>query len=682
MADERVVAEFSSVGEGLGVLSGQFDRIIEKLDTLIGDNKDGVKTVVSSVDKAKVAIEDVADNAKSLASRGGGINERGEVVGVNTSVLRDGEGMSITDGIKKALGLDGTANDIDSPQVAMKAASDAAQGLAKSLGGGNSGLSKMLGSLSGGLGSAAEKLKGLGDGFAGATKWLGRLGGAAAVAVGAFEVFKAGMDKYQEFVDVAVSQTGSSRDITLGAREWLQVQTSSAFSGLSEDEAAAIQQGLIAGRVPFESANGDYSYNEGFSFAQSARLNYALDAGKATDLYVKSVVRGSMTVDDLNQVLESLSQRASETGITMSELTDTYLESVDNLSKKFGEGYGSQLAAELSNMGLTPEQQATVQGLAGNVNMRYGSHDIEYLKEYKRQGYSDMKAMAMAGLDVFAEKNQYGGAAMPISVDLGGGRSIFDYIKASDWDGLEGALQELRDKYDVGEDVNGVIWPQAVTVLREALGADIKESDSPSAIVDYLKGIMGELSTETATKEGQIGTGGAQAISGQIDSFMNERMMMSAYDEGGALYGSGYYDSRARDIFGVEGIDANDVDMLKSMLDEGVISEEQIRGLSKEQLWSIVNETGDTYLSAARERGGGYSRARFLEDAGDSLSSSIARYSSDAFDASRSSGGDELHISFTFSDEFSKVISEKNIEYNRSVRMNEGVDVTDILWAV
>ena len=426
MAEETVEAQVTLPEAGAMIQASQ-------------ENNDALQKYLEGEQALVATMQELLDVMKS---NGGRYNDDGTTSGANSTAIvkRGGEDTAIQT-IKDLFGDGGEASNAGTKLAKLGDATDA---LSEVLGGGRAtGLTQVLKNAKGGLGGLTEMLEGVG-GAGGVTRALGAFGGALAVAVTAIELNNKAMDTMQQAKDVAVSQTGSDQNMLLGAEEWTDVQMRSTFSPLSEQDAQAIQQNLIAGRARF----GTDEYYEGMEFASAARLNYSMDAGSAAKLYTDAVVKGTASTEDLTRALDNMAKIAGETNTTMTEMIGAYEQSIQKLENAFP-GQGERIASDIAASVGSSEQYSALANMAAKYggDMQYGSMFTQLMNEYGTR-YSPGDAAALASIDLLKMGYMPTGAkdiawltSYPLSDE---GKTFLQYLNEKDFGGMRAALEDMQ----------------------------------------------------------------------------------------------------------------------------------------------------------------------------------------------------------------------------------------------
>ena len=463
MAEETVEAQVTLPEAGAMIQASQ-------------ENNDALQKYLEGEQALVATMQELLDVMKS---NGGRYNDDGTTSGANSTAIvkRGGEDTAIQT-IKDLFGDGGEASNAGTKLAKLGDATDA---LSEVLGGGRAtGLTQVLKNAKGGLGGLTEMLEGVG-GAGGVTRALGAFGGALAVAVTAIELNNKAMDTMQQAKDVAVSQTGSDQNMLLGAEEWTDVQMRSTFSPLSEQDAQAIQQNLIAGRARF----GTDEYYEGMEFASAARLNYSMDAGSAAKLYTDAVVKGTASTEDLTRALDNMAKIAGETNTTMTEMIGAYEQSIQKLENAFP-GQGERIASDIAASVGSSEQYSALANMAAKYggDMQYGSMFTQLMNEYGTR-YSPGDAAALASIDLLKMGYMPTGAkdiawltSYPLSDE---GKTFLQYLNEKDFGGMRAALEDMQ-KNRAGD-------YSVFLGNLEGIGIDISTVNTPESIVSTFGGI-------------------------------------------------------------------------------------------------------------------------------------------------------------------------------------------------
>ena len=665
---------------------------------------EALSSIGSVVESVRSLTSEVSELVAVLKRTGGGVSETGTVSGVNSSPLENGgrkrektkNEQQLADnvaGAKKALeqsNKDSKKNSDDEVKAINQLGKELGKkvdGVARAAGGGGvdldngitgvlnsmfgdeksgksgfmglvqkafggSGLSGSIFSLQDSLTKLSATSNGLSEGFLSTLGTLGKFAGVAGAAVGMIQMAAKGIDMYQDARDVSISQTGSDSDMTLGLREFAQSRSAALFSGLSEDEAVDIQSRLIAGRAAF----GSDAYNEGFGFAQGARLNYTMDAGRATDLYVRAVMRGGMTVEQLNSSLEGLAKTARESDSTMAEMLDAFDSFSSSMESKYG-AMGTAMAAQTTDMFGSSESMGFVGGLMGQVDMLSNPYAGEVMNQYLQQGYEYGDAMAMMSIDMLTMPGFYNFRGQEyLYMPLGDGYGSFsEYLMRGDFDGLREALNALYENPQ-----SFFNWPMLLQVLSGA-GVQVSIDSKPDDVVGMLEEVY--RGRDSATTQSQIGSTGASSYragleAGDISRFAGG----NPYVEQGLLASAGMSTGGANT--------GNTTDIVRTMLNAGVLSESQLRNMDQESVDALARAQYDAY----QDFGGGANFESYVKSNADSVSAFNRQISSMYSSGMTDDQLSKIKIEIGYSDQFGQYIEYAHKEFLTQEGRDRGED--------
>jgi len=464
-----------------------------------------------------------------------------------------------------------------------------------------------------------NRLQGLSEGLGGAIPLLSRFAGALGVASTAMELIGAGIDTYQAAKDVSMSQTGRSDDLLLGAREWLERQTQSLFSGLSEDEAGKLQTTLISNRMAF----GSDEYQEGYQFSQAARLNYGVEVEKAANLYTSAVYQGEQSVKDLNNALAALSETAQESDATMSEMIAAFEDAIDKLSQKFGDQTGAEISIDLASMGLEGEEIRTMYGLITQFqgNSQYGSMYTQMVQQYMDSGdMSKGGAYSAAAMDMLM--GGYGGqtAQSVMFQPLGDTGWTFANLyqnarETGDWDTFERVLQEFKKNDEAYYDSwvarltqSGVSLkstePQGIREQFEGLFSGIKKSESAELLGENARR---EYERMTAVDEGAYYNYYAESYVNPSDAIAsaNESYITQQLNEENPKITNELLD-----------------EVYQSLVSEGITTTGAVGNLTSEGKYEMLRNTVEAYRNSGESSFGEF----LASESGENLKNAWAEY--------------------------------------------------------
>lgn len=466
--------------------------------------------------------------------------------------------------------------------------------------------------LQGGMEDIAQTAGGIGDLF-GAVQGgnLGKIGsvlgrvlpalggvaatiGAGAAIVGAVS---GGIDLAQSARAASIQQTGEGNDLGLGASMQSQAMYTGLSTGLDTDQAKAVQQGLISGRAKY----GTEEYDVGYQFAIGANQDYGMSVENATQLYTDAVVKGGMSMNELNDVMEGLSETVKNTDMSMDEVTQQFLKTSATWEKVTGNSaVGTSYANQIAGYFQEGSQRELATGLVGNIDWTNNVTANNLRQQYMAQGMEEPEAMVRAAQEVAsrgygtqAQSPERWLAMQPLT---DGGKTFWEYVNEGDSEGLLNALNSLSTEW---ENKGGI------ATIRKALttyGANSKEISTPEKIVEYMMGYSeGMENLESGDRE--------QAWGDEWSDIKNDADGVKSVFGGSSLtdsaFGGGYYDlNRAisQDKITSENVDERARNRVLSVLSqEGLVSDEVGRGLDdalgrqmSSDLLGMYEESGDS----------------------------------------------------------------------------------------
>ena len=355
-ATDRVLARLrkslSTAAEDVAKSNEELSRIQAQLDEL-GDGADQARVAElerarrkAEVDRLEAEYRVAQVNAQTAYAEGDEAAYRSAMDDVRTargayeqaSSAYEAEGQPRRSGATTAL---------DWLQYATGDVLDNAPRMWRDIDRGNYGdLANVLGSLTqgagdllGGGGSISQKILGGGVGAAlsFASKALPFVGGLA-TTLGAYGNFKNYWDESNRMA-AQYGMQGMPEFALARAGMGLQSMWTGYTTGLSAEQAQRIQTGIMAGGADF----GTQEYQQGYDFVVDAYRNTGMSAENAMKMYVDQVLRGSRSIEDLNESLESMQEAVDNTGLTFDEMQQKSEKLVQSVSSATG---GNEQLAE------------------------------------------------------------------------------------------------------------------------------------------------------------------------------------------------------------------------------------------------------------------------------------------------------------------------------------------------
>lgn len=542
--------------------------------------------------------------------------------------------------------------------------------------------------LSGGLGDVASAAGTVGD-LAGAigsgnltriTSVLrGAIGAAAPVAagIGALAAVGGAMGQVSDLVQsarsVSIEQTGGGGDLLLGASMQAQAMTTGYTTGLSQQQVEQIQKGLVAGRAMY----GTEEYDTGFQFALNANQNYNLDVATATQWYTDAVVKGGMSVNDLNEALEGLAEKAEETGMSMTEVTQQFQRAATTWGSAVGStAIGLGYASEMQGYFTGGSQLNMASTMVGGIDWTNNATANTIRMQYVDQGYSDAQAMTMAARDMAEMGVGASGPQLLLSrMELtdGGGKTFWDYVDEGDREGLLAALGNLSDAWEMR---GGNI---AIRQALAAYGVDTSEISNDEDLVDYIMGYGEGLENmeggETVDRYGDEWSSIKDDASGVKSSLTGSSLTGSGGDwMDFTLAAGGYLDlDRAIDwgSLGSDNMDERGRNRVLSVLSqEGLISDEVGMGLNDQ----TAGELASGLLGMYEQSGDSRTFTEWLtsKEASGEVGDYLSQY--DRYAVESASKQSDVNVTIGWADGADQVLRAKVESANNEAGRNDGTE--------
>jgi hypothetical protein len=192
-----------------------------------------------------------------------------------------------------------------------------------------------------GMGTIASVLSKAG----GALKFLGPVGAVLGTAVAGLNLIEGGIDQFQGLKNSSLEATGSTGNLNVGIEQGIQSKMTEFTTNLSDKDVQTIQQGLMKGGATY----GSETYGQGYDWVVGATQERGLSASKATDEYVKSVVKGGKSIDYLNEKFDTLASVAESTGASLSAVQQQQQDFSNTMSSLTG----SSTEADAAGVDLT-----------------------------------------------------------------------------------------------------------------------------------------------------------------------------------------------------------------------------------------------------------------------------------------------------------------------------------------
>lgn len=192
-----------------------------------------------------------------------------------------------------------------------------------------------------GMGTIANVLSKAG----GVLKFLGPVGAVLGTAVAGLNLVESGIDQFQGLKNASLEATGSTGNLNVGVEQGIQSKMTEFTTNLNDKDVQTIQQGLMSGGATY----GSETYGQGYDWVVNATQERGLSASKATDEYVKAVVKGGKSVDYLNEKFDALASVAESTGASLSSIQ----QQQQDFSKTMAGLTGSSVEADAVGVDLT-----------------------------------------------------------------------------------------------------------------------------------------------------------------------------------------------------------------------------------------------------------------------------------------------------------------------------------------
>ncbi len=354
---------------------------------------------------------------------------------------------------------------------------------------GTSGLFKELGSIKENMLDASDSplIQNIGGKLGGILK---KVGGPIAIASGVMAgigVLEKSADVLMNARDVSLNQTGEVDNFGISAGMGFESQMIQAFTNLDASQVKNIQSTLISNRALY----GSEEYEQGMDFAVEASQTRGINAATAAQLYANAVVKGTMSIDQLNMALDNLQETVKGTDITMDEAVKGLNTAIQTMTKGYSggnESYGTELGIGLESL-AGGDQLNVVQSIAGlySTDDAYVNQQIAAYQQANGVDYAT--ATAAVTMDLLQSGYGVGGASDPLRklntlpID-GSGKKFWDYYNAKDASGFMAAVTNLKS----GKISDAMLPYGTFLQAMKKMGIPDGISNDPQKLTDFLFG--------------------------------------------------------------------------------------------------------------------------------------------------------------------------------------------------
>ena len=431
----------------------------------------------------------------------------------------------------------------------------------------------------------------------GALSFLGPIGAALGAGAAGINLFGSGVDMFQNLRSASLEATGSGSNLNVGIEQGLQSKLTEFTTSLSENEIQQIQSGLMSGGATY----GSDSYTQGYDWVVSANQNRGLSVKDATQMYIDSVVRGGLTVDDLNEKLDSLAEVAENTGASMSAVQQQY----QTFSNTFEQQTGSVLTGQDIAVDFTRyfgDETGDSSKVANSV-AKYAQNDVYFqnaLLQAQNNGMDTGQAYAYAIGEYADYYSNQGTAAGPlIQAVLNGDKDEFVRLWNEDqniYRNHNSIMQELSKVFYGGE---------AIPVSQ----------DSPEDLFDFLSDpLVNDVNRAAVEAANPVNTtqllDTAKSLGGSTEGSMATTDSGAIYRSGMSNYVSGLDMNGERGSAVLQSILGKSYDelsddekavFLQSMALSGEVSEDQINTMTNEDINEMFNDVSWSYNTYGKD---------------------------------------------------------------------------------
>lgn len=439
---------------------------------------------------------------------------------------------------------------------------------------------------------------------------IGSIAASIGVSAAIWEATKKGIQWNYQANQTSIEQTGESGNYGISIGMGIENQMTAFSTGMSTSQVQNVQDTLTSEGADY----GTDEYNTGLGFATSASSQYGMDPKKAAELYMQTVVRGNMEMNDLNVAMASLRDIVQDTGISMSEAVQDFQDSVKDWSNASGsDTTGAEWASELTSYADTELSNYGGMSAISSFAASY-SEDAEYMRtesQYEESGLSEAEASSVAAWDIFvngrsSSSNKYARALtqQPLTED---GKTLVGYIQDQDWDGLQEALDNLSPSWK--KNYGGL------SGIRRGIKAQFPGADHISnskSIVNFFKGMSETMSDISSEQKNNVkGEDEASDIANTgatgDNSVLAGESATTSWDNGYWFGGTTENDidsATNENLFSGADVTSDNLnenawnDILKMAVSYGYLSEEDVAGMNEDQAQDYAKAFLEKYQSS------------------------------------------------------------------------------------
>lgn len=278
-------------------------------------------------------------------------------------------------------------------------------------------------------------------------------------------------------------------------------------TGMSEEDVSKVQNSLTGNGLKF----GSDRYKQGFGWITDAVQNRKVGGEKLTTdqaigYYEDMVIKGGMSIAQLNDALDTLSDTVENTNLSLDDVNANIKTMSTNLKSAYGGnallGQQGALAVQDYFTAGTGQGGLMASGVAGNYDFGNDVRAIQTLESVMQAntdiGYDEAVVLAsfqMAGSGYLPGADKF--LAQPM---IRNGKPFFQYVQEGDWDGLAEAV-DIVWNYDESRGAYGAQGRASLIRAMKSIGVPDTSLTSPDALVSYMKNDIGTGLSDMASGE-------------------------------------------------------------------------------------------------------------------------------------------------------------------------------------
>lgn len=448
-----------------------------------------------------------------------------------------------------------------------------------------------------GMGTIANVLSKAG----GVLKFLGPVGAVLGTAVAGLNLVESGIDQFQGLKNASLEATGSTGNLNVGVEQGIQSKLTEFTTNLSDKDVQTIQQGLMSGGATY----GSETYGQGYDWVVNATQERGLSASKATDEYVKAVVKGGKSVDYLNEKFDTLAQVAESTGASLSSIQ----EQQEGFAKTMEGLTGSSVEAQEVGVDLTRffgDASGNTYSAANGFISAYGSNPMfqNNVSQNIAQGMDTGQAYAAA------IQQTVGYAAQTKGGDV---EALIGAVMSGDRDKFNSVVGELKNASGLGIDgmAKQISVQQQLASLFGMKQLPMSLIEDPDGVFDMLSDVL--VGGANRAQQESMGGDGVNSMLERAKELggSTEASSINTYSEAGIIEVSGMSnyvsglsmgdkkgDAVLKDILSKDYASLSDDEkaiFMQAMELSGEVTAEDMAGMTDEGMARMFSDTAWSY---------------------------------------------------------------------------------------